>query len=240
MLPEYYCESTIVDRDTGRFNGFIEHASGMPSMEYWERAGEIKEIRKGQIIYRYDEVPDSCSMIRKGSVIGYEEMPNGNELIYFLMGKGSFVMEANMLLKKPAFVNIRAEVPTEVIQISRQVLLDTLDRNPEMWQFFYASAAGKFLDAMNELRAQRIHSAGWRLCNVLLEFGNKYGVAYDNKVIINRRLSLQMFAGFMGVNRATAVRGMRELREMGLIEIINGLYCIRSLEQLEIHRDMLE
>lgn len=37
-----------------------------------------------------------------------------------------------------------------------------------------------------------------------------------------------MMANLLGVNRATLVRAVKELREMGFVEQINGFYCIRD------------
>ena len=37
-----------------------------------------------------------------------------------------------------------------------------------------------------------------------------------------------MMANLLGVNRVTLVRAVKELREMGFVEQINGFYCIRD------------
>ena len=43
----------------------------------------------------------------------------------------------------------------------------------------------------------------------------------------------------LGVNRATTVRSIRALKDMNLLENINGFYCIRSIEQLKRHQENL-
>lgn len=49
---------------------------------------------------------------------------------------------------------------------------------------------------------------------------------YDGKILIKEKISQQMMANLLGVNRVTLVRAVKELREMGFVEQINGFYCI--------------
>ena len=44
---------------------------------------------------------------------------------------------------------------------------------------------------------------------------------------------LGVVANLLGVNRITMVRAIKELREMGLIEQVNGFYCIRDKERMQ-------
>jgi CRP/FNR family transcriptional regulator len=38
-------------------------------------------------------------------------------------------------------------------------------------------------------------------------------------------------------NRVTIARNIRELKDLGLIEYINGYYCIRDVARLKRHMD---
>lgn len=73
----------------------------------------------------------------------------------------------------------------------------------------------------------------WKVCNLLLTFAERYGVPYDGKTLIKEKISQQMMANLLGVNRITMVRAIKELREMGLIEQVNGFYCIRDKERMQ-------
>lgn len=66
-----------------------------------------------------------------------------------------------------------------------------------------------------------------------LTFAERYGVDYDGKILIKEKLSQQMLANLLGVNRITMVRTIKELREMGLVEQVNGFYCIRDQQKIQ-------
>ena len=46
-------------------------------------------------------------------------------------------------------------------------------------------------------------------------------------------------SNLLGINRITTVRGIKKLKDMGLLEQINGLYCIRDIERLKRHQRQL-
>lgn len=145
-----------------------------------------------------------------------------------------------MMLDRPAAVNFKALEKTELICVTKTQLTEEMKNDPQLLNVLLFSVSNKFLEAMEELRKERNHSAAWRLCDTLLCFSERYGVPYDGKVLIQKNISLQSLAAMMGVNRATAVRAMRRLRDMGLVENINGFYCVRSIDSLRRHQELLD
>jgi CRP/FNR family transcriptional regulator len=67
-----------------------------------------------------------------------------------------------------------------------------------------------------------------------------YGVNYDGKVLIQEKVSQQTIANNLHANRVTIARAIRDLKSLGLVEYINGYYCIRSIDKLKKHMDYLE
>jgi CRP/FNR family cyclic AMP-dependent transcriptional regulator len=101
------------------------------------------------------------------------------------------------------------------------------------------SLSTKYLSAMEQVRHTNFHNAGWKICDLLLIFAEHYGVPYDGKILIKEKISQQLLSNLLGINRVTAVRAIKELKEMALIEQINGYYCIRSLEKLKRHQERM-
>ena len=198
-----------------------------------------KRLHKGLLIcffYAGEDTTDFDGVITSY----YEELANGNELIYYLMDKNAMIMESNLLLSRPAGVNFRTMEPTELICIPKETLIREIEKDQRIIFSMFCSVSNKFLGAMEELRGTRGHSAEWMLCHLLLQFAERYGVAYDGKVLISKTVSFQMLAGMLGVNRVTAVRAMHSLRDLGLVERINGFLCVRSTEGLKAHQELLE
>lgn len=206
----------------------------------WEQLGKVQKLPKNQKFLSADEIPRYLYIVRSGTVAGYEELANGNELIYYLMDKNAMLMESNLLLSRPAGVNFRTMEATELICVPKETLMREIEKDQRIIFSMFCSVSNKFLGAMEELRGTRGHSAEWMLCHLLLQFAERYGVAYDGKVLISKSVSFQMLAGMLGVNRVTAVRAMHSLRDLGLVERINGFLCVRSPEALKAHQELLE
>jgi CRP/FNR family transcriptional regulator len=57
--------------------------------------------------------------------------------------------------------------------------------------------------------------------------------------MIATKVSIQLLTGMLGVNRASVVRAIKTLKDVNLLEYINGYYCIRSVEKLIQHKELI-
>lgn len=48
-----------------------------------------------------------------------------------------------------------------------------------------------------------------------------------------------MIADMLGMNRVTVLRILKNLRDLALVEQINGHLCIRSVEAIKDHMDLI-
>lgn len=208
--------------------------------DFWEGLGVIKSFPKNHVLLERDRVPDCFYIVKSGTVVGYEELANGNELICYVMEKNAMLLEANVLLERSAPVSFRTMEPSELLCVSRAKLLEGMMMEPKALLSLFCSVSDKFLEAMEELRQAKCRGAEWRLCELLLDFAARCGVAYDGKVLIRKKINIQMITQILGINRSTTVRSMRTLRDLGLVEHINGFYCVRSVESLRRHQELLE
>lgn len=206
-------------------------------LRVWNDIGSAVKFPKGRVIIGPDEIPDCFYIVKSGVVMAYEELDNGSELAYFFMERNSVLLEANLILSKAPGVSFRALEDSMLIRVTREQLLHALEDNPMVLISLLSSVSNKFLDAMDANREMKKHDAYWRVCGLLIEFAEKYGAQYDGKVLIRRRISVQLITDMLDINRATTVRSMRKLRDLGLVEHINGYYCVRSIEALRRHQE---
>ena len=206
----------------------------------WDAVGTLESYPKNHVLLERDRVPDRFYIVKRGTVAGYEELENGNELICYVMETNAMLLEANVLLSRPSPVSFRTLEASDLLSISREKLLETVNAEPRALFALFWSVSDKFLEAMDELGEAKSRGAEWRLCELLLEFAARYGAAYDGKVLIHKRINIQLLTQILGINRSTTVRSMRTLRDLGLIEHINGFYCVRSVEALRRHQELLE
>ena len=97
-----------------------------------------------------------------------------------------------------------------------------------------------YIDMMEQYWALKNFSLSWRLCSLLLDLAEQCGADYDGKVMLTRSLSQQEMASLLQSSRVSVARVMKQLKDLNLVEYINGFYCIRSTQQLRRHMEVLE
>ncbi len=205
-----------------------------------ESLGQLILVPKGHEIGKFDEIPDYCYLVKSGRIACYEVSCAGEQRIYNIMLPGSMFLEECILYHSPCPVIFKAIEESQLVQIDRCDLVRAFKRDIDVVMDICESLAIKFLSAMEQLRLGPHQSAAWKLCKLLLIYGDQYGVPYKGKLLIKEKISQQMIADILGMNRVTVTRKLKELKNLGLIETVNGCYCIRSVEQMEHHMVTME
>ncbi|MGN0157851.1 MAG: Crp/Fnr family transcriptional regulator [Brotaphodocola sp.] len=205
-----------------------------------DKLGEPISFPKNHVIVKAGQRTQYCYILKKGRVITYEYLPSGEERIYYFQGKNSLFLESNLLFDRVVSVGFRTTCPTEVIRIDKPTLLTSMNTNSELALDIMESISVKFFASMEQLRQFKNHNTLWNICGLFLVFAQHYGVLYDGKILITEKISQQLLSSMLGVNRITAVRSIKELKDLGLIEQINGYYCIRDIERLKKYQNSID
>ncbi len=206
---------------------------GLSSHEKFSNLGKPVSFAKGEIVAQAGRHPTHCYYVLEGRMMAFEYTTTTGERYYNFNEAGSLVMEANILLERDTPVSFVAITDVKARAISREELLRALKEDDALALEIMPSLSYKFMAAMDQVREATQCNVAWKVCNLLLTFAERYGVPYDGKTLIKEKISQQMMANLLGVNRITMVRAIKELREMGLIEQVNGFYCIRDKERMQ-------
>lgn len=201
--------------------------------------GEPKIFETNTILVRQGERPRCCYVIKSGMIVAHEYTEEGEERVYHINEANSVLLEEDLLFGWESQVEFKVIRKAEVICIKRETLLKAIREDPEVAMDIIQSVSTKFIASMEQLRYINHHSAEWRVCDLLLIYADFYGVPYDGKILIQEKISQQVMSNLLGINRITTVRALKNLKDMGLIEQINGLYCIRDIQKLKRHQRRL-
>jgi CRP/FNR family transcriptional regulator len=201
--------------------------------------GKVKKIPKNTVFVKPDDPPHYCYLLKSGCVFGYEYTASGEMRVYDLILPRFLFMEMNLLLNHPSPVYFKTVKPSEIVCIDRHTLLSQISENFQLAMAVIESISYKFFEAMNQVRGSNAHDTTWRFCNLLLILGEKYGVPYNGKILIKEKISQQLQSNLLGVNRVTINRISQKLKDMGLVEQINGYNCI-DVEKLKRHMEYME
>ena len=201
-----------------------------------EKLGEEREVPKDHMLVEAGEIPKYCYIVKTGRVVSYEFSVGGEERIYNFNENNSLLLESYVLFDTMVPVNFKTTLPSKIVYIDKETLVKAISSDPQICMDVMQSMHLKFNSSMEQIRHANFHNASWKICDLLLMFADCYGVDYDGKVLIKEKISQQLLSNLLGINRVTAVRAIKELKDMALIEQVNGYYCIRDIDKLKRHQ----
>ena len=223
----------------GTFPG--EHRFVSPEdVEVFSRIGKIVEMPRHTTLQRAGTVTENCYYILEGEVESFDNISSGNERIFRRSGPGALILLPAMMIRHELHLSFRTSRPTKVIKLSRNQLQEYFLATPDFAARTVQAVSELYLDMMEQYWALKNFSLSWRLCSLLLDMAEQYGADYDGKVMLTRSLSQQEMASLLQASRVSVARVMKRLKDLNLVEYINGFYCIRSVEQLRRHMEALE
>ena len=210
------------------------------SIERFAGLGTRLKVPKNTVIYRAGDPCEYCYLILDGRVKAHEVTYDGADNIYNYCSSGTLIMELSAILGQKLPLEFTTITPCILVKISRTELLRAVTAGGEMTLDMFMSICSKFTAIMEQLRESSSHCVEWKLSNLLLNYADRFGSHYDGKVLIEEKLSQQMLANILRVNRMTVAKALGNLKDLGLVEHINGYWCIRSTDQLRRHMDYLD
>lgn len=174
-----------------------------------------------------------CYVILSGRVISGEYSESSELRIYSVHETESVVLEEALLFDYEVPVNIWTTVLTKVICINRDSLLKAIQESPETALDIMQSMTIKLFSSVEQMKCINEHSAVQKVCNLLLNFAERYGNKENGSIVIREKLTQEYISSLLGLNRITVVRVMKELKEQGLVEKKNGYYHLYNIEHIK-------
>ena len=93
---------------------------------------------------------------------------------------------------------------------------------------------------MESRRIGAKQTAEWKLCRMLISDFENFGKPYKNGMLLKERVSHQMLADILGMNRVTVSRKFKKLRDLGLISQQDGYLYLPDINAFLDYMDQLE
>jgi biotin operon repressor len=90
---------------------------------------------------------------------------------------------------------------------------------------------------MKQLNEKYHYTVPWRMSNFLLDIADIFGEKIGTKTKLTLKLSHQFISAALNINRVTAAKNTKKMKELGLIEFFNDYYYIADIPALIKYRD---
>lgn len=201
-----------------------------------EHKGSEETVAKGTYLYRIGQtqMPDVI-LLKKGTAKACQITAAGEEHIYNIFRSGSNLFLMACITNEPPALNFITTSQCHVIRISADVLSEAIWKDGRLARTLLTDFCKKLAFSYKRLRECESYNTEWKLCNMLLSMAERSGVEYEGKILIREKVSQQTMAGMLRVSRITVARTLKVLRDLALIETVNGYICIRDEAELLQH-----
>ncbi len=188
--------------------------------------GRKLTFRKGTILMSEGETGECMYVIQSGLVKIYVSDEDGNELILFVEGPGSYIGEISLLDDAPRTASAVTLEKTQVLVISKTAFIDCVTLNPEIAFKTIRAMTQRLRRATDTIRDLALKNVYQRLALKLIELSVETG----DERYLPRKISQQELANMIGASREMVGKILSELTKgkyIGLRE--NKLYLLKAL-----------
>lgn len=191
----------------------------------------VKELKKGEHLFRDKEVIKSIYVIKSGKLALYKQSESAQKKVIFILGKDTIVNEV-IIDDLPSSINCEAFEKTEVLCFDRVLFLDVMKDDFELSKIIINSLAMKVRRLYRQGKNSIPIKVEKRVAAKLWKLSKDYGIEIDEGTLIDLNITITYLADMFGAPRETISRALKILSNEGLIINKNKKIIVPDREKL--------
>ncbi len=172
-----------------------------------------QKYKKNTMILMEDDSGDSLFVIEDGSVKITRYSEDGREVILSILGEGDFFGEMSILDGESRSANVVALENSEICILSRDDLLDILEKYPSVAIALLEELALRLRKSDQHIEGLSLSDAESRVAMSIIRISEQLGKIKKGQVIIEKLPFQHDIANMAGTSRETVSRVLRILEE---------------------------
>lgn len=192
-------------------------------------------LKKGETLFLEGELVTKLFIISDGMIKITKNTATGKEQILNILTVGDFLGESNILgATSESNVSAIAVKDSQICTISRKDLEGILYDNPSICLKLLAELNKRLVDVENLTKNLSNNNPEARICCMIMEFADKYGVDKKGDIEIELPLNREGMANYCGIARETLSRKLSHLEKEEIIKLVGTKKIIvKDMEALE-------
>lgn len=192
---------------------------------------EVKKFKKKEFVYLEGHRAAHLFFIKKGAVKTFRLHDEGKELITDIHNAGSYFGYYS-LLKDTSYQDYAECIEaSELILIPKADFIQLIYSNIDIARQFIKRLTSDIVEKEDQLLHMAYDTLRQRVVRTLAELYEKFKTEDSKEVRI--KLTREEISKYIGTARESFIRIMSDLRDSGMIEIIDGDIVIRNVQNLE-------
>lgn len=195
---------------------------------------QVKEIKKGDFLFREGDLTEGISIIRSGKIRIEKVTPDGRELTLKICGPGQLVGEVTIFSDASKYMlDARAIEDAVYLQISIKDLEEAMQSNGRLAIAFMKWMGIDQQKTQTKFRDLLLHGKKGALYSTLIRLSNSYGIEKEKGILIDMVLTNQDLANFCGMTREVVNRMLADLKKKDILSVDEGKILVHNLGYLK-------
>jgi CRP-like cAMP-binding protein len=197
------------------------------------QAGSVHRHPAGTVVLREGDPPGPVLILLAGRVKVVANSPGGSTTVLAVRGPGDIVGELSAVAGRRRMASVVALDPVSVLQVSGERFERALRDRPPVAQAVLRVMSDRLHDDSARRAVFATSTAAQRLELLLAELSARHGAARGDGVQITLPFSQEDLAGSIGASREAVVRGLRTLRDLGIVRTSRQRIVILRPDELK-------
>lgn len=202
---------------------------------FFEQVGNKVKYSKGEIIIHANDQLRDIYILLNGKAKQYVMSEEGREKILFILEPGEILGDISLFEQREIGFYVEAIENSELLHLTMLNLTEVLRKYPEFNLYIFSSLSKKARDLVDQIEDTCFKDAETRVCDLLIKLAFYEGKMNKESSIITFRTSQQFISDMLGINRITAVKIIKNLKMMGLLDVKGNKYIINDLSLLQMY-----
>lgn len=198
--------------------------NGLSELDRLIRERKNRTFKKKQIIYYEGDPVQGLFLLLSGKIKTFKQSADGRELMTGFYESGSYLAIQTLLTNEMATDTAEVLEDAEVCVLPKNLILDLVDKHPEIGKEFIKILSTDLQDKENHLLQLAYHSVRKRMAEVLLRLAKSEG---------SITLSRENLASMAGMATETVSRTLSDFKDEALIEKRGSTIIILNQKGLE-------
>jgi CRP/FNR family cyclic AMP-dependent transcriptional regulator len=174
-----------------------------------------RRFKRGEALVEQGLKADALYILLTGRARVVSCDSRGREVILATLGPGDHLGEMSIIDNNPHSATVRAEVQTDVLQLSRAEFTRCLADNSSMAMAVMRGLVKRLRHADRKIESLALLDVYGRVAHALLDLARQDG---QGVLIVHDKISRQDLAKMVGASREMVSRVMKDIEARGLIE----------------------
>ncbi len=211
-------------------NDFMTSVNGIEPLKQLSEHKKLRELKKGDLIYKEGSYPKGVSFVVSGKVKTYKTNAEAKDFITGLYKEGDFFGYLALMEDKKHFESAEALDNSTVCIIPKEEFFSIIYSNSEVSKRFIKMLSDNIKEKEDQLIRLAYNSSRKRVAEAIITLADRYKA--EDEAQFSMSLSREDIANISGTSYENTIRTLHDFKEEGIINIDKKNITLLNYEKL--------